>query len=114
MFSLFFWVYARDSRGQMLETDLPEFKVRQGLVPSAPPLPHTLSIEIVSPDGKPVLDPIFLKGAPLPLEKTVKYRAKHALVPGDPQTDIAIKLWEGEYFSEPDRTNNLMHVKERL
>lgn len=97
-----FWVYARDSRGQMLETDVPEFKVRQGLVPSAPPLPHTLSIEIVSPDGKPVLDPIFPKGAPLPLEKTVKYRAKHALVPSDPQTDIAIKLWEGEYFSEPD------------
>ena len=97
-----FWVYARDARGQMLETDVPEFKVRQGLVPSAPPLPHTLSIEIVGPDGKPMLDPIFSKGAPLPLEKTVKYRAKHALVPSDPKTDIAIKLWEGEYFSEPD------------
>ena len=41
-----FWVYARDGRGQLLETDTPEFKVRHGLVPSAPPLPHTLSFEV--------------------------------------------------------------------
>ena len=39
-----FWVYARDERGQLLDTDTPEFKVRHGLVPSSPPLPHTLSI----------------------------------------------------------------------
>src|SRR5271156_2718037 len=32
-----FWVYARDGQGRLLETDTPEFKVRHGLVPSAPP-----------------------------------------------------------------------------
>ena len=97
-----FWVYARNEHGHMLETDTPEFKVRQGLVPSAPPLPHTLSVEVVKSDGKPVLDPILPKGSPLPLEKTVKYRAKHTLRPGDPDSDITIKLWEGEFFSDPD------------
>ncbi len=97
-----FWVYARDVRGQLLDTDTPEFKVRHGLVPSSPPLPHTLSIEVVNPGGHPALDPVFSKGSPLPLEKTIKYRAGHALMPGKSDSDIAIKLWEGEFIGDPD------------
>ena len=105
-----FWVYARDGRGQLLDTDPPEFRVRHGLVPSAPPLPHTLSVEILNPGGKPALDPVFSKGAPLPMEKTVKYRATRALVPGDPESDLAIKLWEGEYLDDPDANEWVGHV----
>jgi len=97
-----FWVYARDERGQLLDTDTPEFKVRHGLIPSAPPLPHTLSFEVLNPGGQPALDPVFSKGAPLPLEKTLKYRAGHALIPGKPDSDLAIKLWEGEFIGDPD------------
>ena len=97
-----FWVYARDGRGQLLETDTPEFRVRHGLVPSAPPLPHTLSFEVVNPGGNPSLDPVFSKGTPLPAEKTVKYRATRALVPDRPDSDLAIKLWEGEFLDGPD------------
>jgi molecular chaperone DnaK len=97
-----FWVYARDERGQMLDPDMSEFKVRHGLVPSAPPLPHTLSIEVIKPDGRPALDSVFPKGSPLPLEKTVKYRATHTLSPGMPDSEIAIKLWEGEFLGDPD------------
>ena len=97
-----FWVYARDERGQLLETDTPEFRVRHGLVPSAPPLPHTLSFEVVNPGGKPALDPVFSKGTPLPAERTVKYRATHALIQDKPDSDLAIKLWEGEFLDDPD------------
>jgi molecular chaperone DnaK len=97
-----FWVYARDGQGRLLATDTTEFKIRHGLVPSAPPLPHTLSVEILNPGEKPELDPVFLKGAPLPAEKKVKYRAMHALVPDNPESDIAIKLWEGEYREDPE------------
>jgi molecular chaperone DnaK len=105
-----FWVYARDGRGQLLETDTPEFKVRHGLVPSAPPLPHTLSVEVVSPGGKPALDPVFSKGSPLPAEKTVKYRATHALVPDKPDSDLAIKLWEGEFLDDPSANEWVGHI----
>ena len=45
---------------------------------------------------------MFSKGTPLPTEKTVKYRATHALVPDKPDSDLAIKLWEGEFLDEPD------------
>jgi molecular chaperone DnaK len=97
-----FWVYARDEKGQLLETDTQEFVIRHGLVPSAPPLPHALSVEILTSAGQPALDPVFSKGTPLPTEKTVKYRATHALMPGKPDSGIAIKLWEGEYLNDPD------------
>ena len=97
-----FWVYARNAKGQLLEMDTPEFKVRHGLVPSAPPLPHTLSVEIRTPNGSPTLDQVFSKGTPLPTERTVKYRATHALAPDKPDSDIVIKLWEGEFLSDPD------------
>ena len=97
-----FWIYARDRHGRLLQTDTTEFKVRHGLVPSAPPLPHTLSIEIVNPGGKPALDPIFSKGTPLPAERRVKYRATHTVVPDNPNSDLAIKLWEGEFLEDPE------------
>ncbi|MGB8681757.1 MAG: Hsp70 family protein [Candidatus Binatus sp.] len=97
-----FWVYARDGQGRLLETDTPEFKVRHGLVPTAPPLPHTLSVEVLNLGRNLALDPVFSKGTPLPAEKTVKYRATHALVPDNPDSDIAIKLWEGEFLEDPD------------
>ncbi len=96
-----FWVYARDEQGHLVETDAPEFRVRHGLVPSAPPLPHSLSVEIISPSGIPILDAVFSKGTPLPTEKTVKYRATHDLNPNDPNSDLAIKLWEGEFLEDP-------------
>lgn len=101
-----FWVYARDGQGRLLDTDTTEFKVRHGLVPSAPPLPHTLSVEVLNPGGKSELDPIFLKGTPLPAEKKVKYRAMHALVPDNPESDLAIKLSGKANFAKiPKRMN---------
>ena len=97
-----FWVYARDGQGRLLDTDTTEFRVRHGFVPSAPPLPHTLSVEVLNPGGNSVLDPVFAKGTPLPAEKKVKYRAAHALVPDNPESDLAIKLWEGEFRDDPE------------
>jgi molecular chaperone DnaK len=105
-----FWVYARDGQGRLLDTDPSEFKVRHGLVPSAPPLPHTLSVEILNPGGNSVLDPVFSKGTPLPAEKTIKYRATRSLIPDDSGSDLAIKLWEGEFLDDPDANEWVGHV----
>ena len=97
-----FWFYVRDERGELIATNVTEFEIRHGLVPSAPPLPHTLSIEVVNPGKKSGLDPVFPKGTALPAEKRVRYRAAHALIPDNPKTDLAIKLWEGEYSLDPE------------
>src|SRR5581483_8414423 len=105
-----FWVYAREPQGQLLEIDTPEFKVRHGLVISAPPLPHTLSIEVLKGTENVGLDPVFSKGTPLPAQKIIKYRATHALIPDNPGSDIAIKLWEGEYLDDPEANEWVGHV----
>jgi molecular chaperone DnaK len=97
-----FWVYARNDKGDLLETDRPEFAIRHGLVTSAPPLPHTLSVEVVNGSSDPTLDPIFAKGTLLPAARTVKYRATAALIPNNPNSDLAIKLWEGEFLENAD------------
>jgi len=68
---------------------------------TGPPLAHTLSVEIVRPDGGIELDPVIGKGAPLPAEKTLVYRAAHALDPADPNRMLAVKLWAGETLNEP-------------
>lgn len=105
-----FWFYVRNERGELIATNVTELEIRHGLVPSAPPLPHTLSIEVVNPGKKSGLDPIFTKGTPLPAEKRVRYRAAHALIPDNPKTDLAIKLWEGEYSNDPEANEWVGHV----
>jgi molecular chaperone DnaK len=105
-----FWVYARDGQGRLIETDTPEFRVRHGLVTSAPPLPHSLSIELIQPDGKASLQNLFSKGTSLPAERTFKFRAANALVPGKPNSDLAIKLWEGEFLDDPGANDWVGHV----
>ncbi len=105
-----FWLYARDDRGKLLEIDTTEFKIRHGLVISAPPLPHTLSLEILKAGEKRVLDPVFAKGTLLPAQKTIRYRTTRAVIPNDPTSDIAIKLWEGEYLDDPDANEWVGHA----
>lgn len=97
-----FWLSVRDANGAMLLPVPMEFSIRHGLELSAPPLPHTISVEIVKPNGKAELDPIFPRGTPLPAEKRLYYRAAKDVRPGDPNSEITVKLWEGEDMQNPD------------
>jgi molecular chaperone DnaK len=97
-----FWIYVRDGQGNLIEADITEFKIRHGLVPSSPPLPHPINVEVVGSTGKAALDMIFPKGTPLPAERTVKYRAVRTLSPSDPKSALAVKLWEGEFLDAPE------------
>jgi molecular chaperone DnaK len=108
-----FLLSLRDGRGQLLETDTPEFKVRNGLVPATPFLPHSISVEIAGPQGKPTLDVVFARNTLLPAGKQVLYRASHALVPGKKDSNIYIKLREGEFLETPD-ANKLIAILELI
>lgn len=107
-----FQISLRDSQGRELEVEPAEFAVRHGLMISAPPLPHTISVELVGADGSIGLSPIFPRRTLLPTEKTVSYRAAKTLRPSDTETSLAIKLWEGEALSEPQANNWVgnMHI----
>ncbi|MGA7562935.1 MAG: Hsp70 family protein [Desulfobaccales bacterium] len=105
-----FWLYARDKQGSLLEVEPDAFRVRHGLELSAPPLPHTISVEIDSPDGNSELTPVFPRTTPLPTEKSFNYRAAHTLRPSEPGSSLAIKLWEGEEFSDPEANEWLGNI----
>ena len=97
-----FWLYARDSQGRALETDAREFKIRHGLIPASPPLPHTLWVEVIGADGKPALEEIFAKNTPLPADRTKMFRAAHAVSRSDSAPGLRVKLWEGEFRDVPE------------
>jgi molecular chaperone DnaK len=108
-----FRVSLRDEQGRLTDTDSPTFHIRHGLVPSEPPLPHSVSVEVLDPDGKAMLDLIFPKGTPLPSEKTIKYRTAHALIPGKTDSDIHIKVWEGELLDCPEANDHIINLELR-
>jgi molecular chaperone DnaK len=100
-----FALSVRDARGRSLAVEPSEFQIRHGLALDAPPLPHTISVEVSHGEGGAELSPVFPRRTLLPAERTVTYRAAHTLRPSEPDTSLAIKLWEGEAVSDPQANN---------
>jgi molecular chaperone DnaK len=100
-----FTLSVRDSKGRALEVSPDEFQIRHGLALDAPPLPHTISVEVAHADGREELSPVFPRRTLLPAERTVTYRAAHTLRPSEPDTSLAVKLWEGEALTDPQANN---------
>ncbi|HZH32280.1 MAG TPA: Hsp70 family protein [Pyrinomonadaceae bacterium] len=107
-----FLISVRDAEGRALAVEPSQFSVRHGLMISAPPLPHTLSVELARPDGTIELSPVFPRRTLLPAEKTITYRAARTLRPSDAEASLAIKLWEGEAQSDTQANNWVgnMHI----
>ncbi|MDT5272668.1 MAG: molecular chaperone HscC [Acidobacteriota bacterium] len=100
-----FTLSVRDAKGRALEVSPNEFQIRHGLALDAPPLPHTISVEVAHADGREELSPVFQRRTLLPAERTVTYRAAHTLRPSEPDTSLAVKLWEGEALTDPQANN---------
>lgn len=100
-----FHLSVRDTKGRALEVSPNEFQIRHGLALDAPPLPHTISVEVAHADGREELSPVFPRRTLLPAERTVTYHAAHTLRPSEPDTSLAVKLWEGEALTDPQANN---------
>ncbi|HLE25679.1 MAG TPA: Hsp70 family protein [Thermodesulfobacteriota bacterium] len=97
-----FWIYLRDRKGNDLAPSPDSFSIRHGLTLAEPPLPHSIGAEVVRPDGKSEIDVIFPRSTPLPAQKIVPYKAYKKLRPSQTEDYLAIKIWEGESFSDPE------------
>lgn len=100
-----FTLSVRDAKGRAHEVSPGEFQIRHGLALDAPPLPHTISVEVAHADGREELSPVFPRRTLLPAERTVTYRAAYTLRPSEPDTSLAVKLWEGEALTDPQANN---------
>lgn len=90
-----FFIYARDRRGNTIETHPDSFSILKGLTFDNPPLPHTLWVEVLTGEGESELWPVFKKGTRLPAEKTITCWAARTLRPGHFEDEpLNIKVFE--------------------
>jgi hypothetical protein len=68
---------------------------------SAPPLPHTIAVELSSAHGITRFDPIFQRHCPLPSEARKTYKADRTLRPSEVDQTIPIKFWEIQVSDDP-------------
>ncbi|HEX4125511.1 MAG TPA: Hsp70 family protein [Tepidisphaeraceae bacterium] len=96
-----FLLSARDARGSAIVIEPAEFTITYMLPMAAPPLPHTMAIEISTVNGITKFDPVFARHVPLPAEARKTYNADHTLRPSDVEATLAVKFWEIEVSDDP-------------
>lgn len=111
-----FTISARSARGDAIPVSPNHFAVTYMLPMAAPPLPHTIAVEITSSaDGESSFDPLFKRHTPLPAEARRTYRAERALRPSDMEATLPIKFWEIEISDDPEERwwSGCVHVRAR-
>jgi molecular chaperone DnaK len=91
----------RDRSGRELVLDPAEFAITHMLPMAAPPLPHTIAIELSTDKGVTQWDAVFKRHCPLPAETRKTYRAEHTLRPSEMDQTLPIKFWEIEVSDDP-------------
>jgi molecular chaperone DnaK len=96
-----FRLSGRDMRGNEVTLAPAEFVIARMMTVSAPPLPHTLAIELSVSHGISRFDPVFQRHSPLPAEARKTYKADRALRPSDLDAVLPIKFWEIDVSEDP-------------
>jgi molecular chaperone DnaK len=97
-----FLVSGRTATGAAVAVVPGEFAVAYMLPMAAPPLPHTVAIELAPGTGKAGFDPVFKRHTPLPAEARRTYRADRTLRPSEVDATLPIKFWEIEVSADPE------------
>jgi molecular chaperone DnaK len=96
-----FSITARDKKGSAIKVAPAEFSIAFMLPMAAPPLPHTVAIELSTIHGVTTFDPVFQRHCPLPAEVRKTYKAERTLRPSEFETTLPIKFWEIEVSDDP-------------
>ncbi|MDB5298363.1 MAG: 2-alkenal reductase, partial [Phycisphaerales bacterium] len=96
-----FTMVGRDRSGREIKLEPSEFSITHMLPMAAPPLPHTIAIELSTDKGVTQWDPVFKRHCPLPAETRKTYRAEHTLRPSETDQTLPIKFWEIEVSDDP-------------
>lgn len=89
-----FSVAARDAQGRAIAVHPDKFAIAYMLPMAAPPLPHTIAIELTTSHGVSTFDTVFRRHCPLPAETRRTYRADRTLRPSEVGATLPIKFWE--------------------
>jgi molecular chaperone DnaK len=97
-----FKLSGRDRTGGSVSVMPDTFSITRMLPMGAPPLPHTIAVELTDSHGDSTYDPLFKRHSPLPAETRRSYRADRTLRPSDYGATLPIKFWEIEVSHDPD------------
>jgi len=92
---------ARTGNGSPVAIDPSEFTITRMLAMAAPPLPHTMAIELSTTNGVTKFDPVFARHIPLPAEARKTYTAERTLKPSDVDATLPVKFWEIQVSEDP-------------
>ena len=96
-----FTLLARNNRGTTVAINPAEFTITFMLPMAAPPLPHTMAVELSTLNGVTRFDPVFARHVPLPAEARKTYTAERTLRPSEPDATLPVKFWEIEVSEDP-------------
>ncbi len=96
-----YYLFLLDADGRVLETNLNEFSITQGLSVAGAPLPRAIGVAVSVLDlntgkFKQSYEKFFEKNAIVPLEKTATFKTIKAVKKGDSTNSLPITLYEGE------------------
>lgn len=101
-----YYIYLSNKNGNVLNTDLNEFRITHGLSTSGAPLPRSIGVAISEMDFsgniKQKYHIFFERNLTLPLEKTETFKAFKNIKRGDKENSLPITIYEGEN-SIPDK-----------
>jgi len=101
-----------DGANRLVPVEPAEFVIRHGWTASAPPLPHSIGVEIREPiTGRTEIDVIFPRGVPLPVKESRVFKAAKTLSPEVPGESLDVKVWEGEYAEDPQANHFIGSVR---
>jgi len=81
------------------------------LIVSAPPLPHSICIEVfLNDEERTVLDPIIKSGTSLPSKASRTYKATNVVTPGTNE-ELNIFLWEGDNLELPKANKKIKIIQ---
>lgn len=108
-----FTVSGRTRSGAAVPVEPAQFAIAYMLPMAAPPLPHTIAIELSADSSRPAFDPVFKRHTPLPAEAHKTYRADRTLRPSDVDATLPIKFWEIEVSDDPQERwwDGCVHIR---
>lgn len=99
-----------DEAGQSLAIEPDTLCITHGLSVANPPLPRTISVEVIAEKGQGRCEPLLLRGTPLPGKASHTFRTALALKPGSADQVLNIKVYEGEH-EIPEHNRHLGTLK---
>jgi len=108
-----FAIRARDKKGRAIALEPAQFAIAYMIPMAAPPLPHTIAVELMDHHGVMSFDPIFKRHCPLPAEARRTYKADRTLRPSDLESTLPIKFWEIDVSDDPQERwwAGCVHIK---